>query len=187
MTRLSILVARAANREESAWTELVAEFGPMMRSIAAGYRLTREEGADAAQITWLRLLAHIDRIREPDRIAGWLAITMRHECCRIVRQRGREQRLEEWMAVEDDTEQVVARLLHDERTEALWYAVERLPARQRRLMRALSHASAPSYQEVAAAMSMPVGSVGPTRARALSRLRELLTEDGAGRPLDPAA
>src|SRR4051794_12825258 len=85
MRDLATLVIRAAGRDESAWAELVAEFGPMMRSIAAGFRLTAEEAADAAQTTWLRLLKHIGRIREPDRIAGWLATTMRRECGRTLR------------------------------------------------------------------------------------------------------
>jgi hypothetical protein len=32
---------------------------------------------------------------------------------------------------------------------------------------------APSYQQVAASLQIPIGSIGPTRARCLSRLRRL--------------
>ena len=188
MRDLATLVNRAAGRDESAWAELVAEFGPTMRSIAAGFRLTGEEAADAAQTTWLRLLNHIGRIREPDRIAGWLATTMRRECGRTLRKRGYEQELDDWMAESaDDGEGVVAAVLRDERDRALWRMVDRLPTLQRRLVLALSDESAPSYQEVAAAMVIPIGSIGPTRARALTRLKRLLTEQGVDRTEDLAA
>jgi len=36
----------------------------------------------------------------------------------------------------------------------------------------------PSYAEVAAALGLPVGSIGPTRARCLQTLRELLVASG---------
>jgi DNA-directed RNA polymerase specialized sigma24 family protein len=40
----------------------------------------------------------------------------------------------------------------------------------------------PSYQMAAAALGIPVGSLGPTRARCLSRLREFLTTGIGGPP-----
>ena len=159
MTQLSTLVAGAADRDQNAWAELVAMFSPMMRSIAAGFRLTGDEGADAAQTTWMQLLVHVRRIREPDRIAGWLAITMRHECGRIVRRRGREQMLDDWMVGSADDGELVAGLLRDERNQTLWRVVDRLPAQAEPPL-ACAHR------------------VGPSRARALCRLREMLAEEG---------
>lgn len=35
----------------------------------------------------------------------------------------------------------------------------------------------PSYEKVAERLSMPVGSIGPTRARCLKRLKKILEED----------
>jgi RNA polymerase sigma factor (sigma-70 family) len=180
MTPLPELITRAANRDETAWAELVGEFGPMLRSIAAGFRLGPEESADAAQTTWLNFLLHIDRIREPERVGGWLAITMRHECLRLVRQNPRELALEDWMLTGDD-DGLVERVARDERDRTLWNAVDRLPAHQRNLVRALARDPEPSYRQVAAAMSIPVGSIGPTRARALGRLGRMLELHGIGR------
>jgi RNA polymerase sigma factor (sigma-70 family) len=188
MTEFSALISRAADRDESAWAELVAEFGPMMRSIAAGFRLTAEEAADAAQTTWMRLLSNIGRIREPERIAGWLATTMRRECAGTLRRRGREQVLDDWMAVgEDDGDRLIAGLVSEERNRTLWRLVDRLPANQRRLVLALAQESEPSYKEVASAMAIPIGSIGPTRARALNRLKHLLAEQGLDRTWGLAA
>jgi RNA polymerase sigma factor (sigma-70 family) len=180
MTPLPALIARAANQDDKAWAELVTMFGPMMRSIATGFRLSAEESADAAQTTWLNLLVYIGRIRDPERVGGWLAITMRNECLRVVRRHTRERALEDWMVPADDDE-LVERLARDERDQTLWHAVDRLPAHQRNLVRALASDPEPSYRQVAAAMSIPVGSIGPTRARAFDRLGRMLAEEGIGR------
>jgi DNA-directed RNA polymerase specialized sigma24 family protein len=95
------------------------------------------------------------------------------------RRRQREQPLEDWMAVgRDDGEGVVDRLVGDDRNRTLWRAVAELPPHQRRLVLAFSQESPPSYQEVADAMSIPIGSIGPTRARALSRLKTMLADQG---------
>jgi DNA-directed RNA polymerase specialized sigma24 family protein len=58
---------------------------------------------------------------------------------------------------------------------ALWQAAERLPVRCRKLLRVLMASPPPSYAEVAAALGLPIGSIGPTRARCLERLRQELT------------
>ena len=65
-----------------------------------------------------------------------------------------------------------------ERLTRLWQAFQDLPERCRRLLRVLSASPPPSYAEVAVALEMPIGSIGPTRARCLGRLRDLLAERG---------
>ena len=52
----------------------------------------------------------------------------------------------------------------------------RLPGNCQRLLRVVFADPAPSYSEVGAALDMPVGSIGPTRARCLARLQLLLTD-----------
>ena len=179
MNALPILVERAGQGDEDTWTELVRRYDPMLQSIARSLRLTHEEGADAAQTTWLQLARCLSRIRDPNRLGGWLATTMRHESLRLLGHRRHENLVDDWSSVTArsggglDTE-----IVRIERDRLLWQAVNALPAHQRTLIRLLSRASKPSYQEIARAMAMPVGSIGPTRARALLRLRELLTEQG---------
>lgn len=60
------------------------------------------------------------------------------------------------------------------RSAALWDAFGGLTGRCRELLRVLMAAPPPSYEEVATALGMPVGSIGPTRARCLQRLRAAL-------------
>jgi len=46
-----------------------------------------------------------------------------------------------------------------------------LPPRWRSLLEILTAAPAATYEEVAATLAMPIGSIGPTRQRCLERLR----------------
>jgi RNA polymerase sigma factor (sigma-70 family) len=182
-------VQRAAAGDERAWETMVRQYDGLLRSVAVGFRLTREEGADAAQTTWLRLVEHIRTIREPEKLAGWLSVTMRRECIRLVGRKRRERLTEdfEWTdAPADGGEGVDAGVLRAERNAALWEAVDLLPTRQRQLVLALSASPPPSYQQVGAELSMAVGTIGPTRAKALRRLRHLLTE-APGAVLDRAS
>ena len=52
--------------------------------------------------------------------------------------------------------------------------------RCQRLLRILMADPPPSYQDVAETLTMPVGSIGPTRARCLDRLRALLDDVNTG-------
>lgn len=179
MNTLPTLVAQAAQGDQDAWTELVRRYHPMLRSIARTLRLTEDEAADASQTTWLMLTRHIGRIREPERMGGWLSTTMRHECLRVLGRRTLEDLVDDWSAVRlPAAGGLDAHVVRAERDQLVREAVDDLPGHQRKLMLVLSQASEPSYQQVAEVMSMPVGSIGPTRARALRRLRGLLEGRG---------
>ncbi len=83
-------VRRAANGDKSAWEALVEGFGRMIRGVAVGHRLGQADVSEVTQTTWLRLLEHLDRIEQPERLGGWLATTARNEPLRMLRLRGRE-------------------------------------------------------------------------------------------------
>jgi RNA polymerase sigma factor (sigma-70 family) len=84
------LVHRARHREEAAWDELVEQFASLIAAIARSCRLGPSDAADVAQTTWLRLFESIERIREPERLPGWIATTARRECLRLLRMVARE-------------------------------------------------------------------------------------------------
>ena len=65
-------------------------------------------------------------------------------------------------------------LLIDERDEALWRSFSLLRPSDQALLRLVMADPRPPYEEIAAALDMPIGSIGPTRQRALARLREQL-------------
>src|SRR3954454_23729731 len=171
-TGLSELVHAAGDGDQDAWDALVDRFAGLVWSIARAHRLSAADAADVSQTTWLRLVEHLGRIRDPQRGGAWLAAPARHECLRVIRHAGRfiadgDVDLD---AVGTEPEPSTL-LLATERTAALWRAVEALPERCRMLIRVLMADPPPSYEDVAEAFDMPVGSIGPTRARCLDQLR----------------
>lgn len=167
------LVERARHGDAAAWDALVGRFAGLIGAISRSFRLHADDGADVAQTTWLRLLESIERIREPERIAGWIATTARRECLRRVRTAGREQPTEELDCGEATPAFPVPghELIRAQERALLWEVVQELPDHHRQLMTLLMASPQPSYAEVADALDMPIGSIGPTRMRAVERLR----------------
>jgi RNA polymerase sigma factor (sigma-70 family) len=181
------LLAAAAAGDGSAWNALVEQYTGLLWSVARGYRMSTADSADAVQTTWLRLVENLDRIEDPSRLPGWLATTVRRECLRTLRRSKREQPSfddDGLPDLPDDTEPLDAALLLEERDAALWRALRQMPERCQLLLRVLMASPPPSYAEVAAALDMPIGSIGPTRQRCLDRLRRIAEAEGA--LIDPA-
>ena len=176
--QLTELVDRAAGGDQDAWNQITERFGNLVWAIARSYRLSTADAADVVQTTWLRLVEQLGRIRDPERLAGWLATTARHESLSVLRRSGRERG---WRSVEEihervdaHTEPVDLQLLEDERDVQLWRSFEQLPDHCQTLLRVLMATDPSSYAEVAGALDMPVGSIGPTRRRCLEKLRVIL-------------
>ncbi|HEY2443335.1 MAG TPA: sigma-70 family RNA polymerase sigma factor [Streptosporangiaceae bacterium] len=174
---LAELLYRAAEKDWAAWDELVKRFGHLVLHTASSIGLKRSEAADAAQLTWLRLLEHIGEIREPEHLPGWLAVTARREAIRIALSakryilcaepdldygRRRSSAVTDVYPIEGD---------YSPDVEA---ALSGLPARYEKLLRLLMCDNCPSYTEVAERMNIPIGSIGPMRMRALQILRRSL-------------
>lgn len=168
---LGSLVRAARADDNIAWSELVRRFDAMLRSIARSYRLCPADVDDVLQSVWLRLHQHLDRLRDPNAIASWLATTTRRESLRVLQMQVREQLTADPELLESAApDQPDAELLESERTAVLRRAVNTLPAQQRRLIALLAEAPE-DYRKISATLDMPVGSIGPTRARGLARLQ----------------
>ena len=86
------LVTAAAEGDQAAWRALFERFSPLVYSIAHSFRLERADTADVSQTVWLRLVEHVGRLRDPERVGAWLASMTRHECLRTLRLAKREPR-----------------------------------------------------------------------------------------------
>ena len=165
-----VLLAQAGDGE--AWSELVRQFEGLLRAIVRRHRLSSADGADVVQTTWLRLAENLNRLHDPSRVGPWLATTARRECLRTLRKLARELPDEQPPEPPDrDIAPVDRKLLVAERNEELWSAFARLPACQQMLLRMVVAEPQLSYEQIATALDIPIGSIGPTRARALERLR----------------
>jgi RNA polymerase sigma factor (sigma-70 family) len=171
--RTAGLVRAAAGGDPHAWQALVDRHSGSLRAIARAYRLSSADTEDVVQTTWLRLIEHLPRITSPASVRAWLATTARRECLRVLREGARCPPSEELpdAPLQRDAPGIDARLLETERDEALWRAVGLLPTRDQALLGLLVADPPLSYEQIGTAMDMPTGSIGPTRARCLSRLR----------------
>ena len=173
---MGALVAGALGGDQAAWTEIVRRHTGLIVSRVRQFRLTQAQAEDVAQTVWLTLLEHLDDLREPAALPGWIATTTRRECLRAIGQTQHQIPVDpttgalDAPALDDEDGMAIA-LIRTERHRALLDGLAELPEHQRRLLLMLSTDPPPSYQEVSERLGIPVGSIGPTRQRGLDRLR----------------
>lgn len=169
------LVDRARRGDQQAWDELVERFLPLVSALIARHRLRGHDADDVNQTVWLRLVEHLADLREPRALPGWIATTTRHECLRVIDRSRRTLAVDPQSAPQFDRpdEQVALDedLLALERQQALRAALAELPDDRRELLTLLLADPPLPYREVSRLLGIPVGSIGPTRARALDQLR----------------
>ena len=166
------LVSLAAAGDRQAWEALVTRYERLVWSVARSHRLGDADAGDVFQTTWLRLVEHLDKLRNPDALSGWLATTARNECLRVLRHQARQiPTADDNIPEQPVPTQIDDALLAAERDAELWEAFASLSARCQALLRMLASDPPPTYEEVSAALEMPVGGIGPTRRRCLESLR----------------
>jgi len=169
------LVGRARDGDQAAWDQIIERFAPLVWSICRRFRLSDADSHDVGQSVWLRLVEYLPALREPAALPGWLATTTRRECMRV--QRGawqRERQLTEPelnLPADEETTQVDKWLIEAERNSALREAFSRLGERCKKLLSLLMRDPPIAYSHISAQLSIPVGSIGPSRARCLDKLR----------------
>ena len=169
------LVTRARYGDQQAWDTLVERYAPLVWSICRSYRLTRADTDDVGQTVWLRLVTHLDSLRDPAALAGWIATTTRRECGKACRAARRAQAAT-WEADPGDVpdtaaESAESRLLAAERRAALLQAFASLSSGGQQLLAILTEAPPVPYAQISARLGIPAGSIGPTRRRCLQKLR----------------
>ncbi|CAN5920334.1 sigma-70 family RNA polymerase sigma factor [soil metagenome] len=169
------LLRMAGDGDRSAWNELVDRYARLVWSVARSFGLDDATAADVSQTVWLRLVEHCDRIRDPARLAGWLGTTTRREALRVLRGRRRLQPSELVDNAADRTApQPDELLIEEETTRTVFTAFGALSEHCQQLLRLLCAEPRLDYATVAELIGRPIGSLGPTRARCLDRLRRLM-------------
>jgi RNA polymerase sigma factor (sigma-70 family) len=172
---VAALVAAAADGEQQAWRELVDRYAPLLVTVIRRFRLTSSETEDVAQTVWLRLVEHLVDLQEPQAIPRWIITTGRRESIRYLSSQRRVRSSDpldpEYQAIATDDADPDEGLFRAERHEVLLAGLAELPSRQRELLFLLLEDPQPSYHDISERTGIPVGSIGPTRSRALERLR----------------
>lgn len=169
------LVARVGDGDQRAWDELVERYSPLVWSICCRYQLTRQDIDDVGQSVWLLLVEQAGKLREPAALPGWIATTTKRECLRALRISRRHDHgalpPEDQMPADDADAVIEHEIIVAERDAALRAALAELPQNCRELLSMLIGDPPRNYADISATLGIAVGSIGPTRARCLDRLR----------------
>ncbi|MEW9530013.1 RNA polymerase sigma factor [Microbispora sp. NPDC049125] len=170
-----------ARLDRAAWEDLVARFDGRMWAVARAFGLSAADAADAVQGAWLRLVESADAIRDPDRVGAWLVTTTRNEAARL----SRRSRGEVVADIEDldgpggATPDPAAEVVDADFGRHVWRRLNALGEPCRSLLRLYVLNPDARYSQIAIRLDLPIGSIGPTRARCMSRLRALVADGEA--------
>jgi RNA polymerase sigma factor (sigma-70 family) len=185
------LVAGCRQGRADAWSQLVRRFQRLVYAVPRRAGLDEATAGDVLQLVFQRLVEHIDRIDDASRLQAWLVTTAKRETLRVLALRQRQAAQETVVIGVDpdgDADSVLDTVadptpLQDEQLATvqaharLRAAVDRLDPRSRLLVELLFLTDPPpAYAEVAQRLGVPEGSIGPTRARCLAKLRKLLPD-----------
>jgi RNA polymerase sigma factor (sigma-70 family) len=170
------LVDRVAGGDQEAWNELIDRYAPLVWSICTRFRLNRPDIDDVGQTVWLLLVEHIDTLREPAALPGWLATTTRNECLKIQRAARKNDvdglPPEDQLPAEDSDALIEQEIMQAERNAAFRAAWQELTEECHRLLALLMSDPPLGYKKISERLVVPIGSIGPTRGRCLDRLRK---------------
>lgn len=176
------LLRRAGEGDRQAWDALVERYARLVWAVARSFGLDDATAGDVTQTVWLRLVEHLDRIRDPERLPGWLATTTRREALRVLAGLRRQRPSELVETVADRTTPAPEEVLLDsELLRRVLDAFGHLPERCQQLLRLLCAEPRLDYATISELIGRPIGSIGPTRARCLTQLRALIDEPDPAR------
>jgi RNA polymerase sigma factor (sigma-70 family) len=180
----SHLIALCLDGQEAAWEALIVRYQRLVYSIPLKAGLGPEAAADIFQSVCVRLLEHLGKLKDRDKLASWLITTTTRECWRFSNRQRREAPIGEGgeagdapppLEVADERPLAEIEHLQLEQQQQVRQALESLPERCRALVELLYYADdRPTYEEISRRLDMPVPSIGPTRARCLEKLRRSL-------------
>jgi RNA polymerase sigma factor (sigma-70 family) len=148
-------------------------YGRLLWAIARSCGLDAAAADDAVQIAWTELYRSMERLNDVDAVRAWLTTTVRR---RAIRASVRQRRVVALVGREADPEPIEEQVLTAERVRAVRTAMQLLCPSDQQLLGLLFSDEAPSYGDIAIASGRPIGSIGPTRGRALRRLASALGE-----------
>jgi RNA polymerase sigma factor (sigma-70 family) len=168
------LIERALAGDESSWRQLVDRFSGLVWKVLHTYDLSPNDREDAFASTFYRLFEKLSTLRQPRALPKWLATTARNEANAVSRTRRRHVPTDQLPLCEVLPGDHDRALLDDELLVAVMAAFATLPPAGQALLRLLTAVPPLSYEEIAALLEVPVGSIGPTRQRYIKRLRAAL-------------
>ena len=189
------LVASCRAGDGRAWALLVQRYQRLVHTVVGRAGLDEHTAADVFQTVFTRLLEHLPTLEQPERLQAWIVTTAKREALRL-REKLRRQVSLTSTACDDGAGDNALSPEHDlpdpaplaedaldelQQLQLLREGLVRLDERCRRLLELLfcDEEDRLPYDQLAALLAMPQGSIGPTRSRCLGKLRRLV-EPGEG-------
>jgi RNA polymerase sigma factor (sigma-70 family) len=174
------MIRRHRRGDATAMDELVRRVTPWLYRIAMNHRLNHHSAEDVVQDTLLVLVRNLHAVRDPQAGLAWLSVVAQRQSGRVVRGEQRVQLSTEVVAtiVADDADDPERRAVQALTRAAVDQAIAELPDRHARFLRLAFLADERDYATISGTLDMPVGSIGPTRQRALRKMRRLLRARG---------
>lgn len=180
------LVARCRSGQSAAWAVLVERYQRLVYAVVRRAGHDEHTAADVFQTVFSRLIEHLPRLAQPERLQAWIVTTAKREALRT---RERNQRNVSLTPEDEDAPALTDQLADDaplaedalselQQLDLLRRGLERLDERCRSLLTLVFRDEDEHlpYDEVAKRLGLPTGSIGPTRSRCLDKLRKLVTE-----------
>ena len=176
----SELVGLCLGGDARAWETLIVRYRRLIYSIPVKFNFTSADASDVFQEVCRKLIEHLHELKDETKVSAWLITTTTRQCIHLRAQKMREssgdEEMDEPAASGVNVEDVQ---IQAQERQTLREAVEELPDRCQRLLELLYFdVTSPSYEDISRMMSMPVASIGPTRARCLEKLRTILRRKG---------
>ena len=175
------LVSMCLNGDALAWETLVMRYRRLIYSIPVKFGFGPADAADVFQTVCVKLIEHLHELKDESKLGAWLSTITTRQCLSVVSARHRETATadEEFEEPIDPSKNLEEVRILTEAQQSVRESVQQLSPRCRTLIDMLYFdARSLSYQEISEALSMPVASIGPNRARCLEKLKKVLQQRG---------
>ncbi len=176
------LVRACRDGDESAWEEITFKYQKLLFSIPRRAGLSHDLAADVLQDVFTTLFIKLDSLEKPEFLRAWLITTTRHKTIHLISRetKGRPRSIDDQendaaFEVIDKAPLADEVLVTLERQNQIETALTEIDERCRQLlvMLYLDDNKVP-YSEIVEKLDIPLGSIGPTRARCLQKLLKFL-------------
>jgi RNA polymerase sigma factor (sigma-70 family) len=180
---ISVLIAAARSGDESAWNELVRSCESVVVMTTRRYRLSPTDAADVSQNVWLTVFRRLESLREPSSVTAWIGTIARNACLDVVTSQRRttpvdfsvvDTARDPWpgmpSADRSHDSGIDDGLRREECRRAVREGLAELTPPQRDLLLLLVADPPLSYRQISRRLGVPIGSIGPSRARLLKKL-----------------
>lgn len=177
------LILAARQGDQAAWQTLVERYQRLIYTVPRRAGLDEGHATDVFQRVFTKLVAHLHRIEQPDRVRAWLVTTAKRETLRLLEREKRyassSRDISEEHSIPDTDPLPEEKIQSLEEANLVQLAVQEVGGKCTALLTLLFYENQDnSYAEIAVQLGIKAGSIGPTRARCLQKVQRLLEKWG---------